>query len=78
MHSTPTGFDRLLVEHAGRLNPESGFGAQFADFFRTPDVVNDFEAAGIAGPDDVVRQISSTCWFGCEADDPLTRLAFDP
>lgn len=74
----PDRFDKLLAEHAGRLNPEPGFGAQFADFFRTPDVVNDFEAAGITGPDDVIRQISTTCWFGCEADDPLTRLAFDP
>ena len=42
----PDRFDKLLAEHAGRLNPEPGFGSQFADFFRTPDVVNDFEAAG--------------------------------
>ena len=48
-----------------------------ANALNTPEVVNDFEAAGIESAADVIRQITTQCFFGCEADDPLAGLAYD-
>lgn len=70
-------FDRLVAENAGKLTPMEGFGSALPKMLATPDVVNDFEAAGITGPADIVRQITTQCYFGCEADDRLAGLAFD-
>jgi len=39
--------------------------------------VNDFEAAGVKSRDDIIRQITTNCFFGCEADDRLAGIAFD-
>ncbi|HEY1636678.1 MAG TPA: amidohydrolase family protein [Acidimicrobiales bacterium] len=41
------------------------------------DAVDEFAESGLEGPDDV-REVFTTQFFaGCEADDPLTCLAFD-
>lgn len=82
VHRDPKGldgelFDRLVADHADSLDPIAGWGSLMAALLDTPDVVNDFEAAGIEKPDDIVRQITRQCFFGCEADDPLAGLAFD-
>ena len=69
--------DRLIRENAGALTAIEGFGAFFQASTDTPDVVNDFAAAGIESIQDIVRQITGQCFFGCEADDPLASLAFD-
>ncbi|MCH2171767.1 amidohydrolase family protein [Myxococcota bacterium] len=70
-------FDRLMLENAGSLKVFEGWGEQFRQALSTPTRVNDFEAAGISGPEDIIRQVTRQCFFGCEADDPLTGLAFD-
>ncbi|MFP8877638.1 MAG: amidohydrolase family protein [Myxococcota bacterium] len=70
-------FDRLVEEHAGALRPVDGFGGQMAKALGGAEVFNDFAAAGIESPADIVRQITTQCFFGCEADDPLAGLAFD-
>lgn len=70
-------FDRLVAEHAGRLAAQPGLGEALRRGTSTPDVVNDFEAAGIGRAEDIVEQITRQCFFGCEADDPLASLAFD-
>jgi hypothetical protein len=41
-----------------------------------PDV-DDFAASGLQTVDDIVEIFTQRFSFGCEADDPLTRLAFD-
>ncbi|WP_169813320.1 amidohydrolase family protein [Nocardia vaccinii] len=38
---------------------------------------DDFAAVQIGGEEDIRRLFSDTSYFGCEADDPLTALAFD-
>jgi predicted TIM-barrel fold metal-dependent hydrolase len=70
-------YDRLVAEHIAPLQPNDGTGRAIKAAFTTPDVVNDFEAAGIESEADIIRQITEQCFFGCEADDPLTGLAFD-
>lgn len=70
-------FDQLVAEHAGAIQAVEGLGAAMATALDTPEVVNDFEAAGIESADDVIRQITTQCFFGCEADDPLAGLAYD-
>jgi hypothetical protein len=69
--------DRLVQQHKGQLTPVDGFGEMLKQALATPDVVNDFEAAGIKSSDDIIRQITTQCFFGCEADDRLAGLAFD-
>jgi predicted TIM-barrel fold metal-dependent hydrolase len=70
-------FDRLVAQNKGRLDPHEGWGSIFAKSTDTPDVVNDFAAAGIETIDDIVRQMTTNCYFGCEADDRLAGIAFD-
>lgn len=70
-------FDRLVAENAGPLHPRDGWGQTLKKAFHTPDVVNDFEAAGIETTSDIVRQMTEQCFFGCEADDRLAGIAFD-
>ena len=70
-------YDQLLAEHGSSLNPTAGFGGMFSKLLSTPEVVNDFEAAGIESADDICRQITTQCFFGCEADDPLAGVAYD-
>jgi predicted TIM-barrel fold metal-dependent hydrolase len=41
------------------------------------DVVDEFAEAQVAGPDDIVEIFTRRFFFGCEADDPMTALAFD-
>jgi len=70
-------FDQLVAEYAGAMRPVDGLGGAMAKGLSTPEVVNDFAAAGIESAADVTRQITTQCFFGCEADDPLASLAFD-
>ena len=48
-------FDRLVEEHAGSLRPVEGLGSAMAAGLNTPEVVNDFEAAGIVSAEDVIH-----------------------
>jgi predicted TIM-barrel fold metal-dependent hydrolase len=73
----PDEFDELVEHYAPLLNPERGTGAILARTYGTADVVDDYAATGVRGPADIVAQFTSSYAFGCEADDPLTSLAFD-
>ncbi|MBW2427257.1 MAG: amidohydrolase family protein [Deltaproteobacteria bacterium] len=70
-------FDSLVSEYASELEPTSGFTEVLKNVVAPEDVVDDFAAAGIEGVDDICRQITGQCFFGCEADDPLAGLAYD-
>lgn len=39
--------------------------------------IDDFAASGLESVDDIIDVFTNRFSFGCEADDPLTRLAFD-
>jgi predicted TIM-barrel fold metal-dependent hydrolase len=70
-------YDKLVAEYGGGLEVAGGFGPMLPKILDTPDVVNDFEAAGISDVSDIVRQITTQCFFGCEADDASTGQAFE-
>jgi len=70
-------FDRLVAEY-GRDFPEvPNFGESFKTALSTPEVSNDFAAAGIEDPKQIIEQFHRQCFFGCEADDSLAGVAFD-
>jgi|LWDU01.1.fsa_nt_gi predicted TIM-barrel fold metal-dependent hydrolase len=70
-------YDQLIAENAGPLSPVPGWGTMLGRITDTADVVNDFELAGIGSKEDICRQVTQQCCFGCEADDPLAGLAYD-
>ena len=70
-------YDRLIVEHGAPMTPVPGLGNLLRTNLDTPEVFDDFGAAGIESIDDIVRQITTQCFFGCEADDPLAGLAME-
>ena len=43
-----------------------------------PDDLNDFARAGIAKPEDIRDRFIPNFFFGCEADDPMNAVAFNP
>jgi predicted TIM-barrel fold metal-dependent hydrolase len=84
-HYDPKALDRPFIE---RLFDEYG-GEMFAGrddldaglrFLSDPEdeLVDEFAASGIETADDIKRLFTERFYFGCEADDPLTALAFDP
>ena len=64
---------RLAAHRLGRDGVLFGRGAVAED----PASIDDFAEARITGIDDIVRMFTTQFSFGCEADDPLNRLAFD-
>ena len=43
-----------------------------------PATLDEFAASGIDSADDIRDVFTRSFHFGCEADDPMTALAFDP
>ena len=41
------------------------------------DPIDEFEESRVTGSDDIVKIFTEQFFFGCEADDPMTALAFD-
>ena len=40
--------------------------------------LDDFSACAVGGPDDLVGLFVDNFFFGCEADDPMNAVAFEP
>ena len=86
-HYDPANLDRaqlreLFAEHGAkdftdRLDRlESGL-TFLSDPEDQPEVLDEFETAGIRSVDDVVDTFARQFHFGCEADDPTNAFAFD-
>jgi hypothetical protein len=83
----PTALDRgrleaLFEQHAeGRMRERVERLADGLNMLSEPfvgdDVVDEFAESQIAGADDIVEIFRDRYFFGCEADDPMTGLAFD-
>ena len=73
----PEQFEDLLAAAGDPINLPPGFGETMQKFTATKDIFHDFEAASITSSKEIISQIDRSYWFGCEADDPLVRLAFD-
>ncbi|HWP60462.1 MAG TPA: amidohydrolase family protein [Candidatus Acidoferrales bacterium] len=63
-----------IMNHLDAFRPE----CSIEELSRPEHVVDDFEAAGINGKEDVHAVFSSNFYFGCEADDRGAMWAFDP
>jgi hypothetical protein len=83
----PAALDRpqleaLFAQHAeGRMRDRVGRLADgltmLSEAIVGDDVVDEFAESQISGADDIVRIFTERYFFGCEADDPMTALAFD-
>jgi predicted TIM-barrel fold metal-dependent hydrolase len=74
--------DALFAQHAeGRMRDRAdrlGDGlSMLSESIVGADVVDEFAESLVASPDDIVTTFTDKYFFGCEADDPMTALAFD-
>jgi predicted TIM-barrel fold metal-dependent hydrolase len=72
--SYATRFDEM-VEHLSTFAP---YGTVDDLTDREGAVVDDFAATGIHSRDELRAAFTKNFYFGCEADDPMTAIAFDP
>jgi predicted TIM-barrel fold metal-dependent hydrolase len=74
-------FDERFGQYGGQLaglsaaEPTAYFDGQPA---LDPSMLDEFEAAGFATAEDIRDRFLPNFFFGCEGDDPLVGLAFDP
>jgi predicted TIM-barrel fold metal-dependent hydrolase len=76
----PALIDRdLIVEMIGRFAPDAR--RLPAEVTRRPaepeDMLDEWAACGIERAEDIRSLFAERFWFGCEADDPMTSLAFN-
>jgi predicted TIM-barrel fold metal-dependent hydrolase len=83
-HYDPSRLDRPLIaslfaEHGGKLFGERDDLDAGLRFLSNSDdeLADEFAATGVETRDDIKRLFTERFHFGCEADDPLTALAFD-
>ena len=79
-HLDPAQVDRaLIVELLGKYAP--GARRLPPAVTRRPvepeDLLDQWAACGIDRPEDIKARFADRFWFGCEADDPMTSLAFN-
>ena len=67
--------DGPIAERRDRLDETLGF---LSDPDEDPATLDEWAPSGIGSVDDIVRVFTDQCFFGCEADDPMNALAFDP
>lgn len=69
----------MILELLGRYAPEAR--RLPSSVTRRPvepdDMLDEWAAGGIERPEDIKTLYADRFWFGCEADDPLTSLAFN-
>ena len=63
-----------IMKNLDAFRPE----CSIEELSRPEDVSDDFEAAGVNSKADVRAVFSNNFYFGCEADDHATVMAFDP
>jgi hypothetical protein len=63
-----------IADRAGRLGEGLGM---LSEPIVGDDVIDEFAESLVAGADDIVEIFTHRYFFGCEADDPMTALAFD-
>lgn len=79
-HLDPALIDRsLILEMLGRFAPESRRlpSALTRRPVEPDDMLDEWAACGIERAEDIKDLFAERFWFGCEADDPMTSLAFN-
>jgi predicted TIM-barrel fold metal-dependent hydrolase len=74
--------DAFFAQHAeGRMRERADRLASGLHMLSEPvagdDVIDEFAESLVLGADDIVRVFTEQYFFGCEADDPMTAIAFD-
>jgi predicted TIM-barrel fold metal-dependent hydrolase len=84
LHYDPAAIDLDLLESLKREHGGTLAGADLGRYRASlptsadvPDELDDFVACGIEKAADIVELFVPNFYFGCEADDPMTRVAFD-
>ena len=85
VHYDPKLLDRRLIDEMAEqfagdaMRPRLGRIDEALKFLSQPEdeLVDEFAATGVNSPEDLRELFTSRFHFGCEADDPLTALAFD-
>ena len=80
-HLDPSGIDKallfeLLEQHAPKVDLDPALGA-LPKRTEDPAMLDEFAACAIERPEDIAELFATPFYFGCEADDPLVRTAFD-
>jgi predicted TIM-barrel fold metal-dependent hydrolase len=80
----------LIERHGGKplagrsqsviSQPDQTFPGVGAEELTTREMENldEFAALGVNSKDELISEFVKNFWVGCEADDPMTMLAFDP
>ena len=80
-HLDPSGIDRaVLLELVGAHAPNVDLDPALSTLPRRtedPDHLDEFAACGIEVAEDIAELFATPFFFGCEADDPMVRMAFD-
>jgi hypothetical protein len=79
-HLDPALVDRdLIVELLGTYAPDARRlpSAVTRRPVEPEDLLDEWAACGIGRPEDIKVRFADRFWFGCEADDPMTSLAFN-
>jgi predicted TIM-barrel fold metal-dependent hydrolase len=74
--------EQLFAQHAhGRMRERLDRLDEGLSMLSEPivgdDVVDEFAESLVSGPEDIAEIFTTRYFFGCEADDPMTALAFD-
>ena len=80
-HLDPAGIDRTLLfelvgKHAPQVDLDPARGT-LPKRVEDPAMMDEFAACAIERPEDIADLFATPFFFGCEADDPLVRTAFD-
>jgi predicted TIM-barrel fold metal-dependent hydrolase len=80
-HLNPATIDRKLLfelvqAHAPEVDLDPALGA-LPKRVEDPAMLDEFAACAIERPEDIADLFATRFFFGCEADDPLVRTAFD-
>jgi predicted TIM-barrel fold metal-dependent hydrolase len=80
-HLDPAGIDRkllfeLIAAHGPKVDLDPALGA-LPKRVEDPAMLDEFAACAIERPEDIAELFATPFFFGCEADDPMVRTAFD-
>ena len=87
-HYDPAHLDQALLAELLAAHGDRAFTTRVdrlgegLDFLSDPDEdrtrIDEWAQSGLRSVDHIVEVFTRQCYFGCEADDPMNALAFDP
>ena len=80
-HLDPSGIDKallmeLMADHAPKVDLDPALST-LPRRTEDPAMLDEFAPCGIERAEDIAALFATPFFFGCEADDPMVRMAFD-